>query len=234
MTCLADVRVHPRLKDKEEYERRLKSLQLQLLAVQRRFHQKGLRAVVVFEGWDAAGKGGAIRRMTERLDPRGFRVYPIGAPRPDEQGRHYLWRFWQRLPGPGEIAIFDRSWYGRVLVERVEKLTEKAAWRRAYDEIGRFEKMLVDDGCPVVKVFLHITKKEQLRRFREREGNPFKNWKIGPDDWRNRKAWKRYEKAIDEMFGRTDTGCAPWHLIAANHKWFARTEVLRRVVKALE
>lgn len=234
MTRLADVREHPRFKDAEEYEERLHGLQLRLLSAQQMLRRKGRRAIVAFEGWDAAGKGGAIRRLVERLDPRSFRVYPIGAPRPDEQARHYLWRFWQKLPGPGEIAIFDRSWYGRVLVERVERTADKAEWRRAYDELNRFEQLLTDDGCPVVKLFLHITKKEQLRRFRERERNPLKNWKIGPDDWRNRKAWRRYEKAIDDMFDRTDTGFAPWHLIPANHKWFARTESLRRVVKSLE
>ncbi len=234
MPRLKDVDEHPKIKDKDEYEERLKELQLRLLMVQRRFYQKRLRGVVAFEGWDAAGKGGAIRRLTERLDPRGVRVYPIGAPTADEQGRHYLWRFWQRLPAPGEIAVFDRSWYGRVLVERVEGLATKAEWKRAYGEINAFEKALTDDRCPVVKIFLHITKKEQLKRFKERERNPYKNWKIGPEDWRNRKRWKRYEKAIDEMFERTHTPAAPWHVVAGNHKWHARLGVLRLVVEALE
>ena len=231
---LKDIRKHPELEDKKAYENRLEKYQLRMLRLQQKYHQKGLRAVLVFEGWDAAGKGGSIRRLTEKLDPRGYKVYPIGAPRPDEQGRHYLWRFWQRLPAPGEIAIFDRSWYGRVLVERVEGFARKEAWRRAYDEINAFEKLLTDDDCPVIKLFLHITKKEQLRRFREREQNPYKNWKIGPDDWRNRRHWREYEHAIDDMFERTDTGSAPWTLIPANRKWHARTEVLAQVVTALE
>jgi polyphosphate kinase 2 (PPK2 family) len=234
MPRLRDLRKHPELENKDGYEERLKKLQLRLLLLQRRLYQKQRRAVVVLEGWDAAGKGGAIRRLTERLDPRGFRVWPVGAPTREEQGRHYLWRFWQKLPAPGEFAVFDRSWYGRVLVERVEGFASKPEWRRAYDEINQFEKTLVDDGCPVVKIFLHITRKEQLKRFKERQKNPYKNWKIGPDDWRNRKAWSRYEKAIDEMFERTDTGSAPWILVAANHKWYARTEVLDRVADALE
>jgi AMP-polyphosphate phosphotransferase len=227
MPQLRDIKKHPELDSKDEYEERLEKYQL-------RMHQRQRRAVVVFEGWDAAGKGGAIRRLTESLDPRGFKVYPIAAPRPDEQARHYLWRFWQKLPVPSEMAVFDRSWYGRVLVERIEKYASKAEWRRAYEEINQFEKLLADDGCPVIKIFLHITKKEQLRRFEEREKNPYKNWKIGPDDWRNRKKWDEYEKAIDEMFERTDTGTAPWILIPANRKWFARTEALKRVVETLE
>jgi polyphosphate kinase 2 (PPK2 family) len=207
---------------------------LSLLHLERRIFQKGRRAIIAFEGWDAAGKGGAIRRLTERLDPRGYKVYPIAAPRPEEQARHYLWRFWHRIPGPGEIASIDLTRYGRVLMERIEGFARKEEWRRAYDEINQFEKLLADDGCPIVKFFLHISKKEQLRRFHEREKNPYKEWKIGPEDWRNRKRWKQYERAIDDMFDRTDTGAAPWHLVPANHKWYARTEVLRRTVESLE
>jgi polyphosphate kinase 2 (PPK2 family) len=234
MPQLDDIKKHPELKDKNDYEERLKKYQLRMLRLQQKMHQKGRRAIVAFEGWDAAGKGGAIRRLTENLDPRGFKVYPIAAPRPDEQARNYLWRFWQKVPVPGEIAMFDRTWYGRVLVERIEKFASKDEWRRAYDEINHFEKQLTDDGCPVIKIFLHITKKEQLRRFKEREKNPYKNWKIGPDDWRNRKKWSEYERAIDDLFERTDTGSAPWILISANRKWYARTEVLKRVVESLE
>jgi polyphosphate kinase 2 (PPK2 family) len=234
MPQLDDIKKHPELKDKKEYEDRLEKYQLRMLRLQQKMHQRGRRAIVAFEGWDAAGKGGTIRRLTEKLDPRGFKVYPIAAPRPDEQARHYLWRFWQKIPVPGEIAVFDRTWYGRVLVERVEKLASKDEWRRAYEEINQFEKQLTDAGCPIVKFFLHITKKEQLRRFEEREKNPYKNWKIGPEDWRNRKKWSQYEKAIDDMFERTDTGTAPWIPIASNRKWYARTEVLKRVVDHLE
>jgi polyphosphate kinase 2 (PPK2 family) len=234
MPQLDDIKKHPELKDKSDYEERLKKYQLRMLRLQQKMHQRGRRAIVAFEGWDAAGKGGAIRRLTEDLDPRGFKVYPIAAPRPDEQSRNYLWRFWQKIPVPGELAVFDRTWYGRVLVERIEKFASKDEWRRAYDEINHFEKQLTDDGCPVLKIFLHITKKEQLRRFEEREKNPYKNWKIGPDDWRNRKKWSEYEKAIDDMFERTDTGSSPWIVIPGNHKWYARTEVLKAVVKTLE
>ena len=234
MPQLDDIKKHPELADKNEYEDRLSKYQLRMLRLQQKMHQRGRRAIVAFEGWDAAGKGGAIRRLTEKLDPRGFKVYPIAAPRPDEQARHYLWRFWQKVPVPGEMAVFDRTWYGRVLVERIEKFASKDEWRRAYDEINQFEKQLTDDGCPILKIFLHITKKEQLRRFEEREKNPYKNWKIGPEDWRNRKKWKEYEKAIDDMYERTDTGTAPWILVAANRKWYARTEVLKKVVEHLE
>ncbi len=234
MLKLSDVKEHPALKDKHDYEELLRSYQLRLLRLQQRMHQKGRRAIVGFEGWDAAGKGGAIRRLTESLDPRGFKVWPIASPRPDEQGRHYLWRFWQRLPEPGEVAVFDRTWHGRVLVERVEKLASKREWRRAYDEINQFEKQLADDGCPVIKIFLHITKNEQLKRFEERERNPYKNWKITREDWRNRKKWKAYERAIDDMLCRTNTRSAPWYVIPGNHKWYARTEALKRVVTTLE
>jgi len=234
MPKLSEIHQHPELKDKHDYEDRLKRYQLRLIRLQQKMYQKQHRGIVALEGWDAAGKGGAIRRISETLDPRGFKVYPIAAPRPDEQGRHYLWRFWQKLPVPGELAIFDRTWYGRVLVERVEGFASKKEWRRAYDEINQFEKELTEDGCPVIKIFLHITKDEQLRRFKEREKNPYKNWKITKDDWRNRKKWKEYERAIDEMFERTDTGSSPWIVIPGNHKWYARTEALKAVVRTLE
>lgn len=231
---LDDVGRHPRLRDKEDYEDRLHAVQRRLLTLQQQIYRKQRRAVIAFEGWDAAGKGGSIRRLTERLDPRGIKVWPIGPPRDDEQRRHYLWRFWQRLPAPGEIAVFDRTWYGRVLVERVEGFAGKREWRRAYDEINDFERALVDDGVPVVKIFLHITKAEQLRRFRERLRNPWKRWKVGPEDWRNRRRWKQYHRAINDMLKRTDTKAAPWTVIPGNAKWYARTEVLGTVANALE
>ena len=231
---LDKIRKHPRIKDKDDYQELLETTQWRMLRVQQKIHREERRAIILFQGWDAGGKGGAIKRLVETVDPRGVHVHPIGAPRPDEQGRHYLWRFWIRVPEPGIIAIFDRSWYGRVLVERVEKLAPKSAWKRAYDEINDFERMMVNDGCPVLKFFLHISADEQLDRFREREKNPYKRWKIGPDDWRNRKKRKKYEKAIGEMFKRTHTREAPWHLVAADHKWHARTEVLRLTVESLE
>jgi polyphosphate kinase 2 (PPK2 family) len=231
---LAAVDLSEEMPDKDAYEKHLAKAQLRLLRLQQHhYHQHG-RAVIVFEGWDAAGKGGAIRRLTEKLDPRGVHVWPIGPPRPDEQSRHYLYRFWQKLPEPRTWAVFDRSWYGRVLVERVERLIEREAWERAYGEINEFEKMLVDDGVTVVKIFLHISKKEQLRRFHEREENPYKRWKITDDDWRNRKKWNKYETAIDEMFEETTTRHAPWTLIAGEHKWYARVSVCRAIADALE
>ncbi|MBI3706851.1 MAG: polyphosphate kinase, partial [Proteobacteria bacterium] len=153
------------LVDKDAYERRLETLQMKMLSIQQAYFHERRRGIVVVEGWDAAGKGGMIRRLTEKLDPRGIRVWPIGAPEPSEQGRHYLYRFWARLPEPGTLVVFDRSWYGRVLVERVEGFAPKAAWRRAYEEINEFERWLIDDGVRLVKVFLHITAAEQVRRF---------------------------------------------------------------------
>ncbi len=216
-----------------EYEARLAELQRRMLHVQQAYYHEKRRAVILFEGWDAAGKGGAIRRLIEPLDPRGCIVWPIGPPTPDEQGRHYLYRFWTRLPVPGTLAVFDRSWYGRVLVERVEGLVRHKAWRRAYDEINEFERMLTDDGVRVVKLFLHITADEQLRRFAERLRNPYKRWKLTEEDIRNREKGSEYLEAIEEMFDRTSTERAPWRAIAANYKWQARTAVLEAVTEHL-
>src|SRR5438445_6485110 len=194
---LEDVDLSQKIVDKETYEKALTAVQLRLLRLQQAHYHKKRRAMLVFEGWDAAGKGGAIRRLTEKVDPRGLRVWPIAAPGEDEQARHYLYRFWEKLPEPQTWAVFDRSWYGRVLVERVEKLCKPREWKRAYGEINEFEKMLADDGVAIVKVFMHISKKEQLRRFEERESNPYKRWKITKEDWRNRRKWSQYEEAID-------------------------------------
>lgn len=230
---LKHVDMDARLKDKKEYETRLTAAQLQLLLLQRYIYTNQREAVLVFEGWDAAGKGGSIRRICERLDPRGFVVHPISAPTADEKAVHYLQRFWNRMPGPGRVAIFDRSWYGRVLVERVEKFAAKPDWKRAYDEINMFEKLLTNDGVPVLKFFLHISKKEQASRFKEREADPFKNWKITPEDYRNREKWDEYEKAIDDMFEKTSTDSAPWNVVAANHKWHARVAIAEACVKQL-
>jgi polyphosphate kinase 2 (PPK2 family) len=230
---LAQVDLDARIRDKDAYEHRLVRAQLQLLLIQRHLYEHDREAVLVFEGWDAAGKGGAIRRLVERLDPRGFAVHPIGAPTAVEKGVHYLQRFWARMPGPRTLAIFDRSWYGRVLVERVEKLARTRDWKRAYDEINAFERLLTGDGVPVVKFFLHISKKEQLRRFEEREANPFKRWKISAEDWRNRRRWRDYEQATDDMLRRTSTHHAPWTLIAAEHKWHARVAVCEQTVRQL-
>ena len=220
--------------DKADYEKRLGKLQKKMLSIQQTYYHERRRAVLVFEGWDAAGKGGAIHRLTTPLDARGFHVWPIAAPRPDEQGRHYLYRFWVRLPEPGTIAIFDRSWYGRVLVERVEGLISKPTWKRAYDEINEFERMLTDDGVHMVKVFLHITPEEQLRRFTERLSNPYKRWKLTEEDIRNHRRWDDYVEAAEEMFDRTSTKAVPWNVVYAEQKWIARIEVLKTVTDALE
>ncbi len=190
--------------------------------------------MVVFEGRDAAGKGGVIKRLTALMDPRGFKVWPIGAPRDEEARHHYLWRFWNRLPEQGELAVFDRSWYGRVLVERVEGFAKKAEWHRAYDELNAFERMLTSDGVKLIKFWLQIDKQTQLERFRAREEDPVKQYKIGPDDWHNRKKWKAYSDAAQEMFDRTHRPDAPWVVIPANDKEYARLEVLRQVSALLD
>lgn len=223
-----------KLADEKNYEKQLKHYQLRLLGLSQTLRTSERGLLVAFEGWDAAGKGGAIKRLVERLDPRGYRVFPIGVPTAEEKRRHYLRRFWTRLPGQGQIAIFDRSWYGRVLVERVEKLATREQWQRAYEEINDFEQQLVSDGMVVIKLWLHLSAAEQLRRFQEREASPFKAWKMTPDDWRNRKRRPQYLKAVEEMLARTDTQTCPWHLIAAEYKWFARVEVLKTVVERLE
>lgn len=230
---LKDVDLDVEMKDKKEYRERLGKAQLQMLLIQRFMYQHRREAVILFEGWDAAGKGGSIRRLCEHLDPRGYVVHPIAAPTPEEKDVHYLQRFWKRMPGPGRICIFDRSWYGRVLVERVEGFATKQQWKRAYDEINAFENLLTGDGIPVIKFFLHISPEEQLKRFLERESNPFKNWKITPEDYRNRDKWKEYEKATNDVLERNDTRHAPWVVVPANRKWFARVLVCEAAVKHL-
>jgi polyphosphate kinase 2 (PPK2 family) len=191
----------------------------------------------VFEGWDAAGKGGAIRRVTASLDARTSRVVPIAAPTDEERAQHYLWRFWRHLPRKGLVTIFDRSWYGRVLVERVEGFAAPAEWQRAYREINAFEEQLVEHGIVVVKYWLHVSPEEQLRRFKDREKSPFKSWKLTDEDWRNRERWQDYSRAVNEMVERTSSHLAPWTLVEANDKCFARIKVLdtvcQRLAKAL-
>lgn len=220
--------------DKKEYKKTLKKKQLRLLELQRALYQEGVPTIIVFEGWDAAGKGGVIRRLTERLEPRGFSVHSISAPDEHEKQYHYLRRFWGSFPKKGHVCIFDRSWYGRVLVERVEQFATECEWRRAYDEIISMEKMLADDGHLIVKFWLHITKNEQLNRFKEREQNPFKQWKLTDEDWRNREKWEQYEIAVQEVIDRTNKGYAKWHLIPGNHKWTARIQVIETVITAME
>lgn len=219
--------------ERDQYKKLLRQWQFDLLTLQQTVLRNGGRMIVNIEGMDAAGKGGAIRRMVARLDPRSYKVYRIGAPEPWEQDRHYLYRFWTRLPAPGELVIFDRSWYGRVLVERVEGLASEAQWRRAYGEINEFERMLVDDGVVVRSLWFQIDADEQLARFERRLADPFKAWKMTDEDWRNRARWDDYIEAAEEMFEKTDTPESPWTLIAANEKRHARLAALRAVTRAL-
>lgn len=191
------------------------------------------KVILVFEGWDAAGKGGTIKRITECLDPRTYEVHSIAKPSDEEYARHYLWRFWRRLPKPGQMAVFDRSWYGRVLVERIEGFAEEIEWKRGFHEINEFETQLSDAGIRIIKFFMHISADEQLRRFEERQKNPFKNWKITEEDWRNRSRWEDYQLAYEEMFRLTSSLNAPWHIIPANDKYYARVQTLRILNKAL-
>ncbi|RYM06671.1 UDP-galactose-lipid carrier transferase [Sporolactobacillus sp. THM7-7] len=222
------------IESKKKYHKKLKKYQLRLLALQRVIFEEKIGVIFVFEGWDAAGKGGAIKRAAANLDPRGVRVSPIAAPAPHEKRYHYMQRFWRKIPQYGQIAIFDRSWYGRVLVERVEGFAEKDEWVRAYEEINDFEKLLTDDRYIVEKFWLHISKDEQYKRFKEREENPMKRWKITDEDWRNRAKWGEYAEAAEEMFGKTDKPNAPWHIIPANSKWFARVAVVKQMVQSIE
>jgi polyphosphate kinase 2 (PPK2 family) len=197
-------------------------------------HVYGRKAIIVCEGWDASGKGGAIQRLTAQCDPRHYEVWPIAAPSAEEKAHHYLWRFWRRLPGAGEVGIFDRSWYGRVLVERVEGFATEAEWRRAYDEINEFESQLASDGCTFVKLFFHVTQEEQDARFKARIEHPWKRWKVTEEDLRNRGRRKDYLDAIKDMFDHTDMRWAPWTVIDGNDKKAARIAALTRVAAALE
>jgi AMP-polyphosphate phosphotransferase len=216
-----------------DYDKALKALQERLshLFVANHVHQR--KAVVVCEGWDASGKGGAIQRMTATCDPRAYEVWPIAAPSEEEKAHHYLWRFWQRMPKAGEVAIFDRSWYGRVLVERVERFAGEAEWRRAYDEINELESALASDGTPVVKLFFHITQETQDARLKARLDHPWKRWKVSAEDIRNRGRRKDYLAAIKDMFANTDTRWAPWAVIDGNNKKAARLAALGHVADAL-
>jgi polyphosphate kinase 2 (PPK2 family) len=221
---LAAITKHPKV-DIADYERRLQSMQATMQSIQQAYLGTPERAVVVLEGWDTAGKGGIVRRLGWALDPRSFKVYPIAAPLPHEKGRHYLQRFWEKLPEPGQIVVFDRSWYGRVLVERVEGFATKHQWHRGYQEINEFEQMMIDDGIRLAKCFLHITPAEQVRRFKDRLTNPLKRWKLSYEDFRNRARWGDYEVAIEDMMEKTSTKHSPWFLIPGNDKPFGRIAV---------
>jgi len=220
--------------ERDDYRRKLKRRQKRLRDLEHEIYDRRIPVVIVYEGWDASGKGGNIRRLTQNLDPRGYEVVPIAAPNDVEKAHHYLWRFWTQMPKAGHITLFDRSWYGRVLVERVEGFCAPAEWQRAFREINDMEHHLTDFGTVLLKFWLHIDPAEQLRRFREREKLPYKRWKITEEDWRNREKMEPYKTAIDEMLFRTSTPHAPWTIVEANCKWFARIKVLDTVVRAIE
>ncbi len=230
---LADVDLNKSL-DPEEYKAELKALRLKLRMLHNEIYHWKIPVICAFEGWDAAGKGGAIKRITASLDPRGYRVYPIASPEPHEKARHYLWRFWNRLPKAGHVAIFDRTWYGRVMVERLEGFCSENDWMRAYNEINEFEHELVDPGAVVLKYWVQIDKDTQLARFTERQNTPEKQWKITDEDWRNREKWDLYEAAINEMIHKTSTTFAPWHILESNNKYYARIKAMRIMVEALD
>lgn len=220
--------------DPEEYKEKRKDLQKRMEILHNKMYLQRVPVVLAFEGWDAGGKGGAIKRITQCIDPRGYEVVPISAPNDVEKAHHHLWRFWQKFPKAGHMAIFDRTWYGRVLVERVEGFATEQEWKRAYSEINNMEAHLVKAGTVVIKFWMHIDKDEQAKRFQQRQETPEKQWKITDEDWRNRDKWEEYEKAVDEMIVRTSTKDAPWYIIEANSKLYARIKVLEIVVEALE
>lgn len=230
---LADLDMSLKLDDKD-YEAQLAQVQLRFEKIQQAYLYRGHKGLVAFEGWDAAGKGGAIRRISSVMDPRGFKVWPIAAPEPQDQKRHYMARFWDRTPANGEICLFDRSWYGRVLVERVEGYATAREWGRAYEEINEFERQMVDDGVHIAKVFLYITPEEQLQRFRDRLADPLKRWKLSYEDFRNRDKWDAYEEAANDMLARTNTLVAPWKVIPANCKRYARIAAMTEIADRLE
>ena len=220
--------------EKEEYSARVLKLQARLSELHNELYRYRIPVVLVFEGWDAAGKGGAIKRLTQALDPRGYEVNPIAAPNDIEKAHHYLWRFWTKVPKAGHIAIFDRSWYGRVMVERIEGFCKEQEWKRAYREMNEMESALANASYIVLKFWLQIDKDEQERRFQERKENPQKQWKITEEDWRNRAKWEEYECAVDEMLVRTSTSYAPWIIVEANNKYYARIKVIETVLAAIE
>ena len=220
--------------DRKTYRKKLKEYQKKIEKLHGELYQKRIPVVIGFEGWDAAGKGGAIKRLTEKMDARGYVVNPTAAPNDLEKAHHYLWRFWKNMPKDGHIAIFDRTWYGRVMVERIEGFCTQEEWKRAYKEINDMEKDLADAGAVVLKFWMQIDKKEQEKRFRQRQENPEKQWKITEEDWRNREKWEQYEEAVNEMLIRTSTEYAPWIVVEGNDKYYARLKVLETVIDALE
>lgn len=230
---LSEISLDKSLTD-EEYKRQLKELQDRLGMLHNELYLKKIPVVIAYEGWDAAGKGGNIKRITGALDPRGYEVHPIASPEPHEKARHYLWRFWNRLPKTGHVAIFDRTWYGRVMVERLEGFCSENDWQRAYNEINEFEKELSDWGAVIIKFWVQIDKDVQLERFTDRQNTPEKQWKITEEDWRNRDKWDLYETAVNEMMKKTSTAYAPWHVLESNDKKYARIKALKVVIEEIE
>ena len=220
--------------EREEYKKKLNKLQKKLSVLHGELYRLRIPVVLGFEGWDAAGKGGAIRRLTSHLDPRGYKVCQTASPSGIEKSHHYLWRFWNNVPKDGHIAIFDRTWYGRVMVERIEGFCTEAEWHRAYQEINDMELHLSHAGAVILKFWIHIDKDEQERRFNDRMTNSEKQWKITDEDWRNREKWDQYEEAVNEMLEKTSTEYAPWIVVEGNSKYYARVKVLETVAEALE
>jgi len=220
--------------DRDSYDAQLKKYQKKLFDIEHQVFLQRIPVVLLYEGWDAGGKGGNIRRLVSSMDPRGYEVIPVAAPNDVEKARHYLWRFWREFPKAGHIVIFDRSWYGRVLVERVEGFCSQTEWQRAYAEINSMESQWARFGAVIFKFWLHIDPDEQLRRFEQRQQTPHKQWKITDEDWRNREKWDQYKQAVDEMLIRTSTPHAPWTVVEANCKLHARIKVLKLVAKTLK
>jgi polyphosphate kinase 2 (PPK2 family) len=219
---------------REEYKRNLPTLQVRLYDLEKACWDQGFPTVIVFEGWDASGKGTAIADLTQRLDPRGFKLYPITAPRTYEMQRPWLWRFWLKVPNRGEMVIYDHSWYGRVLEERVEKTVPEKAWRQAYKDIVEFERMLADDGTTILKFFLHISKKEQKERFQAIEKDPLEAWRVTPADWARNKKYDEYLVAVEDMLELSESEFAPWTIVEATSKWHARQKVFETIIAGME
>ncbi len=218
---------------KKEYKAQMPKLQRRLYELQHAAWKSDIPSAIIFEGWDAAGKGTTINTLTQRLDPRGFKLHPIRAARTFEKMQPWLWRFWNRLPNYGEMAIFDRSWYGRVLVERVEGLTAKQEWRKAYRDIVDFEQTIADDGYVLIKFWLHISKEEQRRRFKRLEKDPLKSWQVTEEDWDHHRNYKKYLLAVEEMLERTETEWGPWTIVEATNRWWCRSKVFNAIIDAL-
>ncbi len=219
---------------KEEYKEKLEILQKKLKKLHGELYRKRIPVILGFEGWDAGGKGGAIKRLTQKMDPRGYVVHPTASPNDIEKSHHYLWRFWTDMPKAGHVTIFDRTWYGRVMVERIEGFCSKKEWQRAYKEINDMEYTLAQSGAIILKFWMQIDKDEQERRFKARQDNPEKQWKITDEDWRNREKWDQYEEAVNEMLIRTSSPYAPWVVVEGNCKYYARIKVLETVIRAIE